>query len=133
MKVPTMQQTTPTPWGRIVWHHIGSGPPLVLLHGGGGSWTHWQRCSPLLAETHNVLMPDMPGFGASDLPPGDSDPEIIARALLHGLDTVIGPETRFFLTGFSFGGLVAGLMARNAGDRVRVLVLVGPSGLGLPT
>ena len=68
---------TPCADGDLVWHRWGSGPPVVLLHGGTGSWTHWARNVAALAEAHTVLAPDMPGSGDSaSLPKGDGVPAI---------------------------------------------------------
>ena len=36
--------------GHMVWHKWGAGPPVLLFHGGYGSWTHWIRTVPALAE-----------------------------------------------------------------------------------
>ena len=38
---------TPCGDGSLVWRVWGSGPPLILLHGGYGSWTHWIRNVPV--------------------------------------------------------------------------------------
>ena len=62
-----------TATGRVAWHLAGSGRPLLLVHGGTGSWTHWLRAIPELARGYQLLMPDLPGFGDSDLPPGPPD------------------------------------------------------------
>ena len=51
---------------RIVWRRWGSGPSLVLLHGGHGAWNHWVRNVIPLSQTHAVWAPDMPGYGESD-------------------------------------------------------------------
>ena len=45
----------------------GSGPPLVLLHGASGAGT-WLPCMGSLAEKFDVIVPEHPGFGASDTP-----------------------------------------------------------------
>ncbi len=37
------RQETQLGTGRMVWRSWGSGPALVLLHGGSGSWRHWVR------------------------------------------------------------------------------------------
>ncbi|HMA07763.1 MAG TPA: alpha/beta fold hydrolase, partial [Ramlibacter sp.] len=55
---------------KIRWHRIGAGSPLVLLHGGNGSWLHWVRNIEALAEQHELWLPDLPGCGDShELPP----------------------------------------------------------------
>jgi hypothetical protein len=67
---------TPCGAGTMVWHTWGQATrrpelaPLVLLHGGSGSWMHWLRNIPALAASGRwVLVPDLPGFGDSAAPP----------------------------------------------------------------
>ncbi len=116
---------------RTRWHIWGAGPALVLVHGGYGSWTHWIRNIPELSRHHRLLVPDIPGLGDSDMPPGD-DPRWIGHALADGV-LQLGPDARdVALAGFSFGGAVSGLMLDGLAGRVRRLVLVGASALGLP-
>ena len=43
----------------------GAGEPLVLLHGLGLSWRSWKPVIPALAERHDVLALDLPGFGTA--------------------------------------------------------------------
>ncbi len=47
------------------WHiqEAGAGPKLLLLHGAGGATQSWRKLLPLLARTHHVLAPDLPGQG----------------------------------------------------------------------
>lgn len=61
---------TPCGAGRLVWYSWGQGRPLLLLHGGSGSWTHWIRnVETLAAAGYQVIAPDLPGSGDSALPP----------------------------------------------------------------
>lgn len=116
--------------GRVMtWRAYGAGTPLVLLHGGHGSWLHWARNIETLAASHHVLVPDLPGFGESDaLPPETSFPGFV-DAIGKSIDTLLGPGADIDLVGFSFGGLVAAeLAARRKG--VRKLALLGPAGHG---
>ena len=47
------RRTTSSDAGTLVWRIWGSGPPLVLLHGGTGSWMHWVRnIEDLSSELH---------------------------------------------------------------------------------
>ncbi|MGV3572627.1 MAG: alpha/beta fold hydrolase [Ramlibacter sp.] len=114
---------TPCGDGTMAWRSWGEGPPVVLLHGGSGSWTHWLRNIPaLVAAGRTVWAPDLPGFGESASPPGGEDGDAIVEPLLAGLgQRVPGP---FDLVAFSFGTLVATLAAARA-PRVRRLVLAG--------
>ena len=119
--------------GTIAWHLWGAGTPVVLLHGGSGSWTHWLRNIPALVEAgHLVCVPDLPGFGASARPPGGDDADAVVEALIAGLREVL-PASDFNLVGFSFGSLVAALLAAQDGGQVRRLVLLGAPVLPLGT
>jgi len=103
----------------------------VLLHGGSGSWTHWIRnVEAFAAAGRRVLVPDLPGFGDSARPPGGQDADVVAPAIAHGLQTLIGTAP-VDVIGFSFGGLCGGLLAAAQPARVKRLVLVGAPGLGL--
>jgi pimeloyl-ACP methyl ester carboxylesterase len=123
---------TPFDGGDTVWRIWGDGPPLVLLHGGHGSWTHWVRNVLPLARRFTVLGPDMPGYGDSDLPAGEMDADRLAEILVSGLVRLVGERQPVALAGFSFGGVVAGHVAAVSRHPVRRVVLVGAGGFGLP-
>lgn len=112
----------------MVWRRVGSGPDLVLLHGGHGSWLHWTRVIPELVSSFTLWMPDMPGYGESTLTPTRGLDELVAQ-LRQSLDALLGADTPFLLGGFSFGGLVSAQLAAQR-DHVRRLVLIGPAGHG---
>lgn len=113
---------------RIAWHAFGDGPPLVLLHGGHGSWLHWARNVEPLAERFTVWLPDLPGYGESDAPPADTL-EALVDATGATLDAVVGAGRPVDMAGFSFGGLVAAHIAGRRGNVAR-LALLGPAGHG---
>jgi len=114
-----------------VWRRWGSGPAIALMHGGAGSWSHWRRNVAHLAATRTVWIPDLPGMGESADAPEPRDHEAIASVIARNLRELVAEGERFDLVGFSFGGIVAGFVAANLPGRVRSLVLVGASGLGL--
>ncbi|TWO71801.1 alpha/beta fold hydrolase [Caenimonas sedimenti] len=115
----------------MVWHAWGDGEPLVLLHGGSGSWTHWLRnVEALAAAGRRVLAPDLPGSGESALPAGAADADDLVDPLAASLREVAG-DGPHDIVGFSFGGLTAGLLAQRYHGLVRKLVLVGVPGLGV--
>ena len=126
------RRTTPIGAGEVVWRIWGAGAPLVLLHGGTGSWMHWMRNIEQLARDFTLLVPDLPGSGESSSPQPPISADGIAATLSHGLTTLIGARTRFAMAGFSMGGLIAGYLARHAGTDARCLVLVGATGTGAP-
>lgn len=104
---------------------LGSGPPLLLLHGLAASTYSWRHVMPALARRHRVIALDLRGFGKSDKPfdqsytPGDQARHVvdfIERRGLRGLT----------LVGHSFGGAVALLatLQFNARDKGRIRRLV---------
>jgi pimeloyl-ACP methyl ester carboxylesterase len=118
--------------GSMVWRVWGSGPPLVLLHGGYGSWMHWIRNVLVLARHFTVIAPDLPGLGESATPPEPHTAEALARIIVDGLATILPGRERFHLAGFSFGGVLGGHVAALLGEQVRGFTIVGSNGLGLP-
>ncbi|MCB1548856.1 MAG: alpha/beta hydrolase [Hyphomicrobiaceae bacterium] len=123
---------TPCGAGHMVWRRWGSGQPLVLFHGGSGSWNHWIRTIPVMAERYAVWVPDLPGLGQSAMPNEPYVPESCADAVTLGVRELIPAHTRFHLAGFSFGGQIASLVAAMLGDQLSDLTLIGVAALGLP-
>lgn len=141
-------------WGKSVWHvwgdEVGAVPrlkttnynatsdvdksqsaqPLVLLHGGSGSWTHWVRNVEHFAQSRTVWALDIPGFGDSDLPTGVTDADGLVSYMAEILTRTFKGEA-VDVMGFSFGGMTAGLVAAQYPQLIRQLILVGAPGLGL--
>ncbi len=122
---------------QMVWHAWGAvaAPTMVLLHGGSGSWTHWLRCiAPLRDAGWRLLVPDLPGFGDSDLPPACTDVDALPVHLHAGLAQLqaagqfTGPVS---VVGFSFGGMAGALWLSAYPQDAMQLVLVGAPGMGL--
>jgi pimeloyl-ACP methyl ester carboxylesterase len=122
---------TPCGEGSMVWRVWGKGEPLVLLHGGSGSWTHWIRNIPELSRHYELWVADIPGLGDSAMPPKPWVPASCAQVVAAGLGQLFPGPARLRLVGFSFGGQVAGLAAASMGPRVGTLILVGVAALGL--
>jgi pimeloyl-ACP methyl ester carboxylesterase len=128
----SVHRTTPNGASDVVWRVWGEGPPLVLLHGGTGSWMHWVRNVEALARDFRLLVPDLPGSGESGNPQPPISADSIGATLAAGVASIIGPQTSFSVAGFSMGGLIAGYLVRHAGARPQCLVLVGATGTGAP-
>ena len=120
---------TPCGTGRMVWRVWGEGPPLVMLHGGYGSWRHWIRTIPYFEARYRLILPDTPGLGDSDDAP-EATPDGIAAVIDAGLDRLIAPGEKPDLVGFSFGALIAGHVAARRSRPLRSLTLVGSGALG---
>jgi pimeloyl-ACP methyl ester carboxylesterase len=85
-------------------HRGGSGEPLVLIHGIGSCWQVWNPVLPLLERERDVIALDLPGFGASPLPPGHvpAGLESLTSSVIGLLDE-LGLE-RPHVAGNSLGG-----------------------------
>jgi pimeloyl-ACP methyl ester carboxylesterase len=138
-------------WGNAVWHvwprgvkaaessaqaSVDSDPqrraekPLVLLHGGSGSWTHWVRNVEHLSQFRTVWALDIPGFGDSSLPNGVTDADGLVPYMAEILEhTFCGDPVE--VMGFSFGGMTAGLLAAAQPELMSRLILIGAPGLGI--
>ena len=112
--------------GKISALDGGSGPPVVFLHHSWGS-AGWQPVHTKLAQSHRVIIPDMPGWGASERPAWARDPRDIAILVGRVLDHMeVGPAT---VVGCGFGGYVACELATISPARLSALVLIGAAGL----
>ena len=117
--------------GTMVWRVWGTGEPLILLHGGTGSWTHWIKTIPVLSPHFELWVPDIPGLGNSAMPPEPRAPASIADVMATGVDQLFPADQPLRLAGFSFGGHIAGLLAARRPQRFTELTLIGVAGLGL--
>jgi pimeloyl-ACP methyl ester carboxylesterase len=106
----------------------GTGRPLLFMHGAGGG--HWLPFMTDLATRHDVIVPEHPGFGASDTPDWlDTIPDL-ANFYLDFLDQLELKDVD--LVGHSLGGWIAAdLAARNTG-RLASLTLVCSAGIHVP-
>jgi pimeloyl-ACP methyl ester carboxylesterase len=106
----------------------GSGPDVVLFHGGMGCWRHWTRNIEPLAERFTVHALDHPSYGASASVPRETTGKEYLD-LVHRLFAEMLPgEAPLRFAGFSFGGAIAANLARRLGARVTHLCLVSPAG-----
>jgi pimeloyl-ACP methyl ester carboxylesterase len=102
---------------------VGKGPPLVLLHGLGGSLYDWRHLIQPLSLSHRVLVVDLLGSGESEIPQ-DEDYTIAAQARrVRGLMDLLGLE-RGTVVGNSYGGGVALKLTQDWPERVDRLVLI---------
>jgi pimeloyl-ACP methyl ester carboxylesterase len=105
----------------------GLGPPLVLLHGPGEFGLTWLPVISDLAGQHRLVIPDLPGHGASRL----SDAPLDAARMLDWLDALLSRTcpTPPAIAGHLLGGALALRFATARPDRVSRLVLVDTFGL----
>ena len=121
-------RVTGTDGQQIRWMEWGQGAPLVMLHGAYGSWRHFTRQIEIFARDYRVLIPDLPGYGLSDMPAERSIVHI-GQMLAASLDQMLG-DAPYRLVGFSFGGAVAGRLLVDHFGRQTHTLLAAPAGIG---
>jgi pimeloyl-ACP methyl ester carboxylesterase len=108
--------------GSVSFLSGGEGEPFLLLHGIPGSAYAWESVGVQLTGHYRVIIPDLLGFGESDVPTGDYYMESQASALKQLLDGL--GISSLFLGGHDFGGPVALTLMRMFPElTVRGLVL----------
>jgi pimeloyl-ACP methyl ester carboxylesterase len=103
------------------YHDKGQGTPILLVHAFPMSSAMWQPQLEALASEARVIVPDLRGFGASEVPNGPYTMETFADDLAALLDHL--QIERVVLAGVSMGGYVAFAFWRRYASRVRALVL----------
>jgi 4,5:9,10-diseco-3-hydroxy-5,9,17-trioxoandrosta-1(10),2-diene-4-oate hydrolase len=110
----------------------GSGPAVVMLHGGGpgaSGVSNYSRNIDALAKHFRVIVPDMPGYGRSTKEVNQSDPFGYLADTIRGLLDELGIDTAD-LIGNSYRGAAPLRLALDTPQRVGKLVLMGPGGIG---
>ncbi len=107
----------------------GTGPTVVLVHGFGGDADNWLLLAPLLNNDYRVLVPDLPGFGASEAPADDSYEVDRQADRLAALLAQLAPGEPVHLAGNSMGGQIVAVMAARHPDQVASLALLDPLGI----
>ncbi|MFZ9407885.1 MAG: alpha/beta fold hydrolase [Burkholderiaceae bacterium] len=125
-KVPT-----PCGQGSLMWRTWGEGRPLVLVHGGSGSWQHWVRNIDAFAAHRQVWCPDTPYYGDSADPPEPGGMPGIAQAFAQGYAQLFS-GVPVDVIAFSFGSLVTCETAALRPGLIDRLILVGAASHGLP-
>jgi pimeloyl-ACP methyl ester carboxylesterase len=112
---------------QLAYDRSGAGEPVVLLHGWPGDRTDYRDLVALLSPTHDVVVPDLRGFGESDkhpVDPGQYDAKAQARSVL-GLIRELG-LVRPVLAGYDIGSRVAQAIAAMLPELVAALVIAPP-------
>jgi pimeloyl-ACP methyl ester carboxylesterase len=109
----------------IAYEVVGSGPPLVMLHGASSSGREsFAALIPALAESFRIFLPDARGHGGTRW---DVDGGFRAEWLVDDLEAFVdalGVRT-FHLLGYSMGAMTALGFATRAPERLRSLAVVG--------
>ena len=99
---------------RIAYLDVGAGPPVILIHGFGGSMWQWEHQQHTLSQHFRVLTLDLPGAGLSDKPEIDYRPDEMLDYFVGFMDAVKIPQAT--LVGNSMGaGLAIGMVLAQIG------------------
>lgn len=116
------------------YHSTGSGDPVLLVHGSGPgvtAWANWRLVLPELSNTRWVIAPDMPGFGYTDRPEGNT--YSLDHWVAHLLAFIDALELETIdIVGNSFGGALALAFTIRHPTRVKKMVLMGAAGVAFP-
>jgi pimeloyl-ACP methyl ester carboxylesterase len=134
-----------SPWLDLDWHEhqrwvtvdgrqvnvieLGSGPPIVFIHGLSGSWQNWLEQLPVFAREHRAITFDLPGFGASEMPAQKITISGYGRFVAALLDELEVDSAA--VVGNSMGGFIGMELAIRFPERVERLVLVSAAGLSI--
>jgi pimeloyl-ACP methyl ester carboxylesterase len=107
-------------------HRVGTGTPLLLLHGVGAIWRAWSPVLPYLEAHHDVFVPTLPGHGGG--PPLDAQVAPSVQALADGIEAELDRLglQQVHIAGNSLGGWIGIELARRG--RALSLVLFSPAG-----
>jgi 3-oxoadipate enol-lactonase len=107
------------------WYEVGSGPPLILVHGLADDHRAWRRCIPDLMLSHRVILYDLRGHGGTSLGSPAGTLHQLAADVASLIDAL--KVERAVVAGFSLGGTIAMRLAIDHPDKVAGLILVATS------
>ena len=113
---------------KIHYKIAGKGQPILILHGWGSSSNSWVRVQEILAQNNfQVIVPDLPGFGKSDLPKTPWNIDAYVNFVKTFCDKM--RLNSFNLIGHSFGGRVSIKILIQHPDKIKNLILVDSAGI----
>ncbi|CAN5318567.1 alpha/beta fold hydrolase [soil metagenome] len=133
MTTAALAESVVTVGGREIFYaEVGTGPAVILLHGGGpgaSGVSNFSRNIDALAADFRVVVPDLPGYGRSAKGLDGHDPFGFLANTIRGLMNELRIDAAH-LVGNSYGGACALRLALDTPDRVQKMVLMGPGGVG---
>lgn len=114
---------------RTAYRRQGRGEPLLFLQGGGLT-RRWSVLYEVLSKQRDVIVPEHPGFGESELPASMNDFTDLALHYASVLQALSLDAVH--LVGYSFGGWAAAMFAAVYPEKVKSLTLIAPMGLRPP-
>lgn len=113
--------------GKLFARVGGKGPPLLLIHGYPQTNVMWHAVAPALAERFTLVLPDLPGYGWSEVTRASADhapydKRSIAQAMIELMEAI--GFVRFHVAGHDRGGRVAYRLALDHPERVEKLCVI---------
>ncbi len=108
---------------------VGKGPPIICLHGFDSSFLEFRRLAPLLKNHHQLIIPDLFGFGFC---PRFDDIDCNSEMVITHLEAILNEvpnQPKVGLIGASMGGAVAMELARRNPQKINKVLLLAPAGL----
>lgn len=108
---------------KIYYEEYGKGIPLLMLHGGFGDISDFQKVIPKFSEKYRVIIPDAPGLGRSEY--ADS---ILSYQLLADYNSIFIDQLKLdsvYVVGWSDGANTALLLAKSRPDKVKKIIVSG--------
>jgi pimeloyl-ACP methyl ester carboxylesterase len=118
------------PGAEVNYAEIGSGEPVIFVHGLGGCWRNWLENLPHFGERYRAIALDLPGFGDSPMPEWEISMAAYGRMIQDFCDA-LGIDRVAALIGNSMGGFVATEAVNERPERFERLVLVSAAGISL--
>ena len=107
---------------------IGSGYPLVLVHGYLGSSEMWKLQKDYLHKKFRIIAPALPGFGESFNAKSLNSISLMAKFIIQQID--LKNIDKFNLMGHSMGGMIVQEIANISGDRINKLICFATGPIG---
>ena len=107
---------------------IGSGYPLVLVHGYLGSSEMWKLQKDYLQKKFRIIAPALPGFGESFNAQSFNSINLMANFIIEQIDKK--KIDKFNLMGHSMGGMIVQEIANLSGDRINKLICFATGPIG---
>ena len=105
----------------------GEGEPLILIHGFAANKDNFTRIGGLLTKKMRVIVPDLPGFGATERRPNDDFSIDKQAERVHAFAEKLGLKN-YHVGGNSMGGWIAGITASKYPQEVQSVWFLNPAG-----
>jgi pimeloyl-ACP methyl ester carboxylesterase len=108
---------------KVYYEEYGKGVPLLMLHGGFGDISDFQKVIPRLSEKYRVIIPDAPGLGRSEFADSILSYQLLADYSSKFIDLL--KLDSVYVIGWSDGGNTALLLAKDRPEKVKKIIVSG--------